>query len=161
MWMLVEINSFVWKGMKENQECTSGDYSSTLVGPPVKGPLLAPLAVYSLTAVYKCYFSFRFFKAVWIHSFHLRVMKPVANWSCFKLFWTKKWNNKSFRLLHFQKKQTHIASLFSIGTFDREGYSRKIHFLAAPTKLLGIYRSKFKMIVYRQKIDKFIVSFSQ
>ena len=26
MWML-EINSSVWKGMKENQECTSGDYS--------------------------------------------------------------------------------------------------------------------------------------
>ena len=26
MWMPLEINSFVWKAMKENQECTSGDY---------------------------------------------------------------------------------------------------------------------------------------
>ena len=26
MWMPLEINSSVWKGMKENQECTSGDY---------------------------------------------------------------------------------------------------------------------------------------
>ena len=26
MWMPLEINSFAWKAMKENQECTSGDY---------------------------------------------------------------------------------------------------------------------------------------
>ena len=26
MWMPLEINSFVWKSMKENQEYTSGDY---------------------------------------------------------------------------------------------------------------------------------------